>query len=423
MVGMGIMNQSIKMIITLVLVGFLLLGCAKKDEAPDNLKINEDVTFEEDDYEKIIPAQNALGFKMLHQAEESEENVLISPTSLFIAISIIYNGAANITKEEISQALQTDGLDVEEINEANASLLMKLKQDSDDIELNIANSIWLNENFSFKEKFQNQAGDYFNAEVSEVDITKDRTSSEINKWVEEATNGNLTDIVEPPIDPEMFTFILNAIYFKGAWTYPFDPEETRDGEFQLVNGNTSTVPFMTLEKELPYIDNKSFQAVKLPYGEGDMSMHIFLPNEDLEEDEFATLFSIENWKKWNEEYELREGTLTLPKFQVEDESVFNKQLQQLGMGTSFDEDADFSKMIEEDKSVYLSQIKQKTFLDVSEQGTEAASSTSAEMEVTSLPVDEPFQMEADRPFYIALTDNDSDAILFLGSIVHPEQAE
>ena len=159
--------------------------------------------------------------------------------------------------------------------------------------------------------------------------------------------------------------------------------------------------------------------VTLPYAGDAMSMNVFLPKEDSTLKEFEKMLTEDNWKKWNSAFHEKEGTILLPKFQLEYEVLLNETLKKLGMTTAFDERANFRKMINEDDPLWISKVKQKTFMDVNEEGTEAAAATSVEMKTEMAVMGGPFRMEVNRPFFIAITDNKTGTIVFMGSISNP----
>ena len=405
-------------IIPLLFASFLLVVTA----CGTGSKVLNDVMFEKDDYQKVVSANNELGFKLLGEVEGDEnDNTFISPTSLLMALSMVYNGADGETKEEIAKTLQLEGIDVTDLNKANASLGSILKKDSDEIQVDIANSIWLNENFHFQDDFAQNNKDYFHAEITEIDLSDKDSAKQINDWVKASTSDKITEIVEAPLDDDLVTLLVNAIYFKGNWTNEFDKSHTEIRPFHLVDGTTKDVPLMTLYKELAYMENEKFQAVTLPYGDEEMNMKVFLPKENTSLTQFKESLTSENWAAWDEEFLSQEGTILLPKFQIEYETLLKETLGKLGMHAAFMEDADFTKMIKEDRPVFISEVKQKTFIDVNEEGTEAAAVTSIDMKTTSMPIETPFEMEVNRPFFIAITDNETDTILFMGSIGNPQQ--
>lgn len=406
------------------LLGFIVVvsACGTTNE----LDISSDVDFGENDYEQIVSPNNELGFNLLREVEPDEDgNLFMSPMSLFMALSMVYNGAEGETKEEIAKVLQAEGVDEQALNQANASLMSLLHKHSEQVELNIANSIWLNDEFQFQDTFAANNRDYFNAEIEEMDVNDTKSSEKINKWVKDATNDKIEDIVEAPLDPNLVTILVNAIYFNGNWTYEFDKQQTENRAFHLADGTTKDVPLMSLKENLAYLENEDFQAIALPYGEDEsISMNIFLPKENTSLKDFQTQLTNENWESWKSEFQKTEGTILLPKFQLEYEAILNDTLSKLGMADAFNEEnADFSTMIKSEDPLWISQVKQKTFIDVNEKGTEAAAATSVEMETTSAPIDEPFYMEVNRPFFIAITDDETDAILFMGLIANPLEGE
>lgn len=411
----------VPLFIASILVFATACGTGTNSGGPE---IKNNIEFGKKDYEQIIAANNDLGFKLLAEVEADENNnTFFSPTSLYMALSMVYNGADGVTKEEIAKALQVEGIDVDELNKASASMMSILDKETDQIQLDVANSIWLNEKYHFQKEFAEHNKDYFNAEIEEIDITNSKSPKRINDWVKKATNEKIEEIVDSPLDSNLVTILINAIYFKGDWTYQFDGKGTENRTFQLEGGGTKEVPLMMLNESLAYMENEDFQAVALPYGDGEMSMKVFLPKENVSLDEFKNTVTSENWALWSSEFNLNEGMVRLPKFQLEYEVLLNETLKSLGMNSAFDEGANFTNMIKEENPVWLSDVKQKTFIDVNEEGTEAAAVTSTEMKTTSAPIDEPFQMEVNRPFFFTITDDETDAILFMGSVANPKQGE
>src|SRR5690625_4613949 len=172
--------------------------------------------------------------------------------------------------------------------------------------------------------------------------------------------------------------------------------------------------------KLPYFETKNFQAVSLPYGDEEMSMNIFLPKENKSLAHFLDELSENNWEKWQTSFKKKEGKVIFPKFELEYETELNDALKMLGMNDAFSkEDANFADMIHEEEQIYLDLLKQKTYIDIHEEGTEAAAVTSAEIRLTSAPVDAPFYLEVNRPFLFTITDDETNIILFMGAIQLP----
>lgn len=398
---------------------FILTSCGT-GSSNESLKIANDVEYGNEDYRTIVSSNNQLGFELMEEAERDDNgNIFISPTSLVMALSMVYNGADGVTKEEMANVLHIEGIDAEELNKANASLMSILFQNTKDVQLNVANSIWLNEHYHFQEAFAEKNKDYFNAEIREINISDPEAPNTMNDWVKNATNGKINQIVEPPINPDLVTILINAIYFKGNWTHPFNKEQTEKSIFTLESGNTKEVSLMRLNEKLAYMENEMFQAVSLPYGDDqNLSMKVFLPRENVPISQFEKLLNNTNWVEWKSEFKEKEGTILLPRFQLEYEALLNDTLKTLGMPSAFD-NANFSKMIEENAPLYISKVTQKTFLDVNEEGTEAAAATSVEIVTESASAEMPFYMEVNRPFFIAITDDKTGVVLFMGSISNP----
>lgn len=421
-----VMNLKRGKIISLLLASLLIVLAACGTELKSSgIKELKDVTVMDEDVKQIISPNNELGFKIFSEVEkDSNGNIFISPTSLFMALSMVYNGADGETKEEIAKLLETEGITAEELNKSNTALLSTLSKGSNKLQLNIANSIWVNERFHFQEDFAQNNETYFNAEIEGINVFDDGSVEKINNWVKNATNQKIEDIVEAPLDPDLVAILINAIYFKGDWTHAFDEKQTKNTDFYLTNGTTKKVPLMTLSEELGYMENDTFQAVRLPYGDGEMSMQVFLPKEDSSLAEFTETITAENWSVWRAMFEKQEGTILLPKFQLDYEVELKDVLQKLGMDSAFEESrANFAKMIEEDDQIWISKVLQKTFLEVNEQGTEAAAATMIEVvtESSTVHIDPPFYMEVNRPFFITIMDEETGMILFMGVIENPQE--
>lgn len=413
---------EMKKMSVIALFVLLLTACGTANQDPIDQDDDSNVSSSENIDQTIIDANNQLGFDLLSTIESDENgNTFISPTSLFMALSMVYNGADGETRQEMVDTLQLDEIEGDQLNQANASLLAIMNDDSRQAELKMGNSIWLNQEFQFQNDFLENNQHYYHAEMQEIDVADGKSADQINKWVSEATNEKIDQIVDVPLNPDIVAMLINAVYFQGTWTYPFDENRTEEHAFHLEDGSTKNVPLMTLKKSFMYMENGDFQAISLPYGDDEeMSMQIFLPNEDKNIADLQDNLTNKDWKKWKSEFQEQEGTIMLPKFQLEFEASLSKALESLGMKTAFDErQADFSKMVEEDVQIWISEVKQKTFIDVNEEGTEAAGTTSVDIVTTSAQIDPPFEMKVDRPFFMTITDEKTGALLFMGTILNP----
>jgi serpin B len=216
-------------------------------------------------------------------------------------------------------------------------------------------------------------------------------------------------------------FLINAIYFKGAWSTEFDKAKTKDDVFTIGSGSQKRLPMMTQSGKYDYYEAANFQAVSLPYGSGRVSMYVFLPAAGTTINQFLPSLTTANWDAWMKSFSKTQGAIVLPRFKVEYEITLNDALKALGMGVAFDPDrANFSGILQTAQNAFISKVKHKTFAEVNEEGTEAAAVTSAEISVTSVAVPrKSFKMVVDRPFFFAIRDNKTGSVLFLGSIVDP----
>lgn len=372
----------------------------------------------------LVESDNKFGFKLFQEIikEEPDKNVFISPLSVSMALGMTYNGADGSTQEAMQATLELSDLTRQEINECYQNLIEVLTGLDPKVKFQIANSIWYRQGFPVEDEFISLNKTYFSAEVRGLDFNDPNASDIINGWVDENTNGKIKEIVDKVINPLTVMFLIDAIYFKGIWTYKFDEELTQDDWFTLPDGSEKSCRMMTQERDFQYFENDDFQAIELPYGgDGDFSMTIFLPRLQKDIDSLIAEFNYENWNQWINSFSEQEGTLQLPKFTLEYELTLNDILKALGMTIAFDPfQADFTRMYKEKEvaeNLYISEVKHKAFVKVDEEGTEAAAVTSVEMDLTALPSG--FSMRVDRPFVFVIREDHSQTILFIGKIVEP----
>ncbi|PMB42565.1 proteinase inhibitor I4 serpin [Fischerella thermalis CCMEE 5205] len=368
---------------------------------------------------KLILANTKFGFKLFEEVlkQENNKNVFISPASVAIALDMTYNGANGSTQQAMAKALELQGLSLQEINSSNAALKQLLENSDPEIQLNIANSLWANQGVKFNPDFIKKNQDFYQAKVTNLNFQDPNSVSKINNWVSESTRGRIDKIVEK-IEPDQVLFLLNAIYFKGKWTNEFDKQQTVQQPFYLTSGTQKQHPMMSQKGKYKYYENEQFQAASLPYGkDGKFSFYVFLPKKNSNLKSFYENLNAENWEKWISQFSLREGLIRLPRFKMDYEITLNTALEALGMGEAFTNQADFSQM---GQNFQISEVKHKTFVEVNEEGTEAAATTSVGVTAVSATVNQqPFQMIVDRPFFCAIRDNQTGSILFMGAILDP----
>ncbi|MEQ8995416.1 MAG: serpin family protein [Coleofasciculus sp. B1-GNL1-01] len=369
---------------------------------------------------QLVEANTKFGFKLFSEIlqEDSNKNVFISPTSIAIALAMTYNGASGETQAAMANALELQGMSLSEVNQANEALKTTLENADSDIQLSIANSLWAKQGVSFKPEFLQRNQQFYDAQVTDLDFANPEAKRIINNWVKEKTNGKIPQIISD-IQPDDLLFLINAIYFKGNWMEQFDKDKTEDRPFYLADGTQKQHPMMSQSGEYQYYEDDSVQAISLPYGKGRLSFYVFLPRETVSLDTFEQQLTPENWQQWMNRFGKRDGSIVLPRFKLEYEIKLNEALKALGMDVAFDRRADFSNMTEAD--ILINQVKHKTFVEVNEEGTEAAAATSVGIVLTSASFTQtPFEMVVDRPFFCAIRDNQTGTILFMGSIREPK---
>lgn len=391
------------------------------DRSPAELTLTE---------RRVIASTNDFGFELFDRVNSvtpSDSNLFISPLSVAYALGMAYNGAAGETREEIAATLGLGDLSTEQINESFAGLADVLTGADESVTMTIANSVWYTNRRTLVPQFGDICRTYYDARVSGLDFQQAGAAEEINNWISENTNGKIEKMVNPPLDPSLVCLLANAVYFKANWTNIFDPADTRPGIFNTSMNQQTTVDFMVLEtsgfrnedslldSNLTYLAKSGeFSAFSMPYGERQFRMTVFLPNYAVHVDEFISQFTAEKWLQWNSEFTSVEFIVYLPKFKFEYEVKLNEALSAMGMNMAFQSGAaDFSSMIE-GGGIWIDAVMHKTFVQVDEEGTEAAGATT----VTFLDSGPP-SVICNRPFVFIIWEKESNAVIFAGKVSRP----
>lgn len=393
-----------KCIVTVVLASMILSSCSASEDKSKPLNQSP-----RPDTASIAKAHNNFGLEILKvlNKEAEGENVVISPTSIALALSMVYNGADGKTKDEMRKVLAFEGLDIDEINKASLALIESYKDTGSDFTLDVANSVWVQDGFDVKKEFVDDVEKNYNAKFQNIDFENEKAKDTINSWVKANTNDKIKSIVNDTQDLKLF--LANATYFKGSWTEEFNEKFTSNRDFTNSDGTKSKIPTMSKVSELSYKETQDYQAVNLGYGKkARTSMYIFLPKDH---DKFMNNMSHDSFEEMTEGFKETQIDLKLPKFTSEYEADLIPPLRSLGMKEAFTSRANFEGIA---KKLAISSVTHKTFLDVNEEGTEAAAITGIGMITTSVP-DYP-TMSVDRPFVIAMVDSETGEIIFTGSI-------
>ncbi|MBV8365739.1 MAG: serpin family protein [Candidatus Eremiobacteraeota bacterium] len=373
-------------------------------------------------------ASNEFGFDLLNALQKTQpgKNVVLSPVSAALDLSIALNGASGQTADEMRKALALPKTDLDALNAANAELIKATLAPSDGVTLHIADSMWADSRrAAFRAAFVEQAKRWYDAQVADVDFSDAGTPARINRWVDEQTQGKIDKIVDR-ISPSDVALLLNALYFKGQWTHKFDPAQTKPKPFGQVTGASKNVPMMAQHGKFDYFQTAGVQAIRLPYGKnGELAMDVFLPANESGLAAFETQLTLQNWSAWQSRFAETSGTIELPRFELKAQYGLNDALQALGMRAAFNgRAADFRAMFEpgaaHGANFFISYVKQATYLRVDEEGSEAAAVTS--IGLTMMAVHQqppPFHMVVDHPFFCAIEDRRTRALLFVGAIYDP----
>ncbi len=406
-------NKVLPLLIVILFLSAALVFLVIKSTGVDttNPKPSDEVETMSGDFDADL-------FKESFSASDGK-NVVVSPFSVKMALSMAAQGANGKTLEEMNKVI---GLD-ETSNEYFRRLIEDAAKDGD-ITLNIANSVWLRQGLQFNPAYMDILDSYYMAQASTLDFAEPSSKDTINKWVSEKTNGKIEEIVDE-IKPLDIAFLINAIYFNANWSTPFEQGLTSKKDFTLLDGSKVKADLMSKTAHLLYQENNEFQAVELPYGENERYvMRVYLPKEDVKFDKFVKGIDKESLQQWGGDFGSMKGVLELPKFKTEYSNSMKDILISMGIKEAFNSNsADFSKMVTvEGQNVYISEVMHKTYIDVNEKGTEAAAATSIEMSATSAPQpEEMFEMIVDRPFVFTIDDKESGETLFIGAIINPLQ--
>ena len=392
----------------------LLLSCQSDDPTPTPNE-RKDIPLTRSELE-MTALGNVFAFDFFKTivANEEKENVFVSPLSASIALSMTANGGDGSTLEEMKTTLGFVDYSLEEMNGYYKKLVNGLLTVDNTTTLGIANSIWIKEGFNVKQPFVDVNKDMYDAEVRTLDFNSPQAVNTINGWCSDKTNKRITNILES-IDPSARVFLINALYFKGIWVNKFDKSSTVSEEFTSVSGQKSMVDMMHQECSIPYTSEVGLQVAELPYGNEAFSMVLLLPGDGQNIDNLMSQLTPENWEKWTSRLSSRIVDIKLPKFKLEYSRELINDLMMMGMRVPFDGRlANFSKM--SDADLYINLVKQDTFVEVNEEGTEAAAVTVVGAFETSVGPSQPISFHVNRPFIYVIKEKSTGAILFMGKM-------
>ncbi len=403
----------------LLLIPLLIISvtfCEKHDNEP---YVAKDIDLNENQ-QSMVSNDNNFSLELFSKINEgaTDKNVFISPLSVSMALGMTWNGAEGSTREALSALLGFDNLNYREVNLYYNKLITQLPKEDSRVDLSITNSIWSRQDYEVEKHFIDLSKEYFLAQITNLDFSDPASVGKINSWVSSNTHNRIDKIIDQ-IDADAVMFLINAIYFKGTWKYSFDKSKTTSQPFYLTNGSSTDASMMDQDADLPFFRGEHYSAVSLPYGAGNFIMTIVLPDEGTGINSLIKGLDHDEWQKIIAVADGRPAKVhvQLPKFRFSFEEMLNDVLKSMGAAVAFDpENADFSG-INSTGGLYISKVKHKSFIEVNEEGTEAAAVTSVQINLTSIGSSP--QFIANRPFMFVIMEKSSGAVLFTGKVMNP----
>jgi serpin B len=400
-----------------VAASLLFTGCGSDGPPGDAARIDVELVADlsADDARAIGDAMNTFGFDLLDVVATENENTVTSPVSVATLLAMVLAGAEGDTAEAMA-----DGLHLDEPRDVRVGALLRSLADTDDVTLSVANALWADDGMQLEEAYVDFVTDTFGATLEEADLSSQTTADEIDQWVEDRTEGLIEDIAGSLGLPSTTAVLvlINAVYFLGEWTTPFDSGNTLDGPFTLADGSETDVALMRMRYEdFSHATRDGYRMLRMPYGADERyAMEVLLPDEDSNVDALLASLDADEWHSAVDDLTSSMfEEIVLPRFELEWELVLNDALIELGMGAAFGGGSDFRPM--SPSGPVLDTVVHKTYIRVDEEGTEAAAVTAADM-AGSAPA-EPMVFRVDRPFVFTISDAETGTILFLGTVVDP----
>ncbi|MCI0637733.1 MAG: serpin family protein [Gemmataceae bacterium] len=406
-------SYTIAMVQLALVFGAFSFSCCQEKTGPDP----------KPDLQTLVQGNNEFAFDLYRRLAQKEKgNVIFSPYSISIALAMTYAGARGETAKEMAKVLHFS-LGQEGTHPAFAALNQSLQPPSEKplpFQLNIANALWGQERYGFREQFLTLSRKYYGAGLRELDFTNAEEARRIiNDWVEKQTNKKIKELLARGVISSATRLVLtNAVYFKATWKYQFSKQGTRNAPFQTALGNTISVPMMFVGYcPFRYYAGPNFQLVELPYEGERFSMLVLLPQKGITLAKIEQSLTASTIDHAVSKLLLRSGKVELPRFTMDSPFQLGTELSAMGMPTAFSPTADFSGMVS-GGGLVISDVIHKAYIKVDESGTEAAAATAVIMFGGSSPR---FSFTADRPFLFLIRDNHTGSTLFLGRIVEPKK--
>jgi serpin B len=384
----------------------------------------------------IVEGNNEFALELFAKLQSTKGNLFFSPYSISTALAMTFAGAQGQTESQMAEVLHFPVADNRSMDSASkpvpdreqfAADFGKMIKDLNNrgqkgaYTLTVANALWGQEGYEFLKQFQELIEKCYDGRLNEVDFVRaaEAARKTINDWVGKKTHGKIKNLIGPGVLNSKTRLVLtNAIYFKGNWTRQFKEDKTKDAPFTLADGQKIDIPMMNQKAEFSYMETNAFQALEMPYVEQELSMVILLPKKFDALDEFEKTLTQDNLTQWLTKIHKRDVVVFVPKFKMTSQFSLASVLQSMGMTDAFSSDANFSGM-DGKRDLFISAVIHKAYVEVNEEGTEAAAATGVVMRLTSIGPPTPV-FRADHPFLFLIRDNLTGSILFIGRVANPK---
>jgi serine protease inhibitor len=375
------------------------------------------------DRKAVVEGDNAFAVALYGQLRKQNGNLFFSPESISTALAMAYAGARGDTASQMAKTLHFT-LPQQQLHPAMGAMLRQLNAPQDGYQLSVANALWAQAGSTFLDSFLKLLKTDYGAGLNQVDFkgASETVRQTINQWVEQKTQDKIKDLLQPgSLKPDTRLVLTNAIYFKGNWQTQFDKAQTRNEDFHLSQAQTKTAPLMHREGSFNYFNGGTFQILEIPYKGKDLSMILLLPNEIGGLPSLEQSLTGSNTQQWLHRLApVSKVIVTMPKFKMTQQFELGATLGAMGMPAAFSGSANFSGMTGK-RDFSISEVIHKAFVDVNEEGTEAAAATAVTMRALAIRVPDqpPPVFRADHPFVFLIRDNRSESILFMGRVTDP----
>lgn len=368
---------------------------------------------------EVVQAANSFAFdffRPLLSENKAEENIIVSPFSITSALSMTLNGAAGETFEAVRKTMRMEEKTLQEINETYLRLMTEMVPVDSRVVMEIANSVWVRNSFQVKASFLESLQSWYKAESKSLSGADPNSVDIVNAWIAEKTHDKITEMLDY-LDPQFVMLLINAIYFNGKWRYQFDRSLTNEEPFYVVPETPKEVPMMHIKKNFRITGDELATVVEVPYGRGNYTMVVVLPDDEITTDKLAASLTTDLWNTWiaSLENNTQEVEFSMPRFKYRYKRNLNQDLISMGMEIAFTPAADFSNIT--DANIFISRVLHEAVIETNEEGTEAAAATIVEFKETSMP--ENYVVKLNRPFLWFIREISTGTILFMGRIGDP----